>query len=134
MTPFAPRPGHAAHFAINADDTDRARRFYERVFGWRFNAWGPPGFWMIAAADGGDPGIKGSLQGRRELGWAPLHSVELSIAVDDATRVANAITANGGTILMPPTVIPTVGTLLWFRDSEGNVMGAMQYDAGARAE
>jgi predicted enzyme related to lactoylglutathione lyase len=35
---------------------------------------------------------------------------------------------------MPPTVIPTVGTLLRFRDSEGNVMGAMQYDAGARAE
>jgi len=25
------------HFAINADDIPRARRFYERVFGWRFD-------------------------------------------------------------------------------------------------
>ncbi len=35
---------HVAHFAINANDVDRAKRFYERVFGWKFNAWGPPGF------------------------------------------------------------------------------------------
>ena len=36
-----------AHFAINADDLPRARRFYEQVFGWTFQAWGPPGFYMI---------------------------------------------------------------------------------------
>jgi predicted enzyme related to lactoylglutathione lyase len=27
-----------AHFAINADNIDRARRFYEKVFGWKFSA------------------------------------------------------------------------------------------------
>jgi len=27
-----------AHFAINADDLPRARRFYENVFGWKFQA------------------------------------------------------------------------------------------------
>jgi uncharacterized protein len=32
------------HFAINADDTTRARAFYTGVFGWSFNAWGPPAF------------------------------------------------------------------------------------------
>src|ERR1700731_2639709 len=51
------------HFAINADDIDRARSFYERVFGWRFNAWGPPNFYQI---DTGTPPY-GALQGRREL-------------------------------------------------------------------
>jgi len=35
------------HFAIGADDLDRARAFYESVFGWRFEAWGPPGFYLI---------------------------------------------------------------------------------------
>ena len=33
-----------AHFDVAADDVERARRFYERVFGWRFEAWGPPDF------------------------------------------------------------------------------------------
>ena len=35
---------------------------------------------------------------------------------------------------MPRTVIPTVGTLIWFRDTEGNVAGAMQYSPAARVE
>ena len=26
------------HFAVAADDVERARRFYEAVFGWRFEA------------------------------------------------------------------------------------------------
>ncbi len=29
--------GNVRHFAINADDLSRARRFYERVFGWTFD-------------------------------------------------------------------------------------------------
>ncbi|MCU0634088.1 MAG: VOC family protein [Gemmatimonadaceae bacterium] len=129
-----PPPNSIAHFAINADDTDRARRFYERVFGWRFQSWGPPGFWMIERADGGPPGVLGSLQGRRDLGDARLNAFEVTIAVSDAHATAERIAANGGTILMPPTVIPTVGTLCWFRDAEGNVAGIMQYDRGATAE
>ena len=36
-----------AHFAIQAEDLERARRFYERAFGWRFEAWGPPGYFKI---------------------------------------------------------------------------------------
>jgi catechol 2,3-dioxygenase-like lactoylglutathione lyase family enzyme len=31
-----------AHFDVHADDVTRARKFYERVFGWRFSASGPP--------------------------------------------------------------------------------------------
>ena len=27
-----------AHFDVHADDVGRARKFYERVFGWRFSA------------------------------------------------------------------------------------------------
>ena len=44
--------GKLRHFAINADDTPRARRFYEAVFGWTFTPWGPPGFYQ--AKDAGD--------------------------------------------------------------------------------
>ena len=50
------------HFAINADDLDRARAFYENVFGWSFQAWGPPGFLQINSGDPKAPGIRGALQ------------------------------------------------------------------------
>lgn len=56
---------HLAHFAINADDVQRAKRFYEKVFGWTFNAWGPPNFYIIAS--GGESDVRGALQKRREL-------------------------------------------------------------------
>lgn len=119
------------HFAINADDVERARRFYGRVFGWRFNAWGPPGFYMIeTGATAETPAIFGSLQGRRTLVEGErMTGFECTIAVDDLEATERAIVAAGGTILMPRTTIPTVGHLLWFRDSEGNVAGAMQPDA-----
>ena len=34
------------HLAINADDVPRAKAFYESVFGWRFQPWGPPEYYQ----------------------------------------------------------------------------------------
>jgi hypothetical protein len=42
------------HFAINADDLQRARQFYSSVFGWKLEARGPPGFFMINAGEAAD--------------------------------------------------------------------------------
>ena len=119
------------HFSINADDIARARRFYEKVFGWTFEPWGPPGFYMIGM---GEPagGIRGSLQGRRDL--APglrLNALECTFAVDDVEKVAAAVRRNGGRILMERTILPGIGELIFFQDSEGNVAGAMRYDEKA---
>ena len=124
-----------AHFAINADDLSRARRFYERVFGWRFEAWGPPGFLQAFTGTESEPGIRGALQQRRELvaGQRTI-GYECSIAVKDVDAVAAAVIANGGTIVIPRTLIPTVGHLIFFRDPEGNVAGAMQFDSSAQDE
>jgi predicted enzyme related to lactoylglutathione lyase len=54
--------------------------------------------------------------------------------VADVDAAAAAVVAGGGTILIPRTMIPTVGHLIFFRDPEGNVCGAMQYDAKAQDE
>lgn len=117
------------HFSINADDVPRARRFYERTFGWTFQPWGPPGFYMIGM---GEPegGIQGSLQGRREL--APglkILGLEATFGVDDVEKTAAAVKANGGRVLMEKTILPGIGELIFFQDPEGNVLGAMRYDA-----
>ena len=121
-----------AHFAINADDVVRARRFYESVFGWRFSAWGPPEFFQIETGDDSDPGVRGALQRRREVSpGVRVNAFEATISVDDVDATALAVTANGGRVIMARTTIATVGHLIYFEDTEGNIAGAMQYDTEA---
>lgn len=117
------------HFSINADQVDRAQQFYERVFGWRFEAWGPPGFYLVQTGTPEDPGIQGSLQTRRELiPGSRTVGFECTISVDDVDKVAAAVRAAGGRIIMEKAVIAGVGELIFFEDTEGNVAGAMRYD------
>jgi predicted enzyme related to lactoylglutathione lyase len=120
--------GHLAHFAINADDVEEARRFYESVFGWTFKAWGPPSFFQIEGT-----GLRAAaLQGRRELiAGTKTVGFECTIEVDDVDRVAHAVVAGGGRILMEKTTITGVGDLIWFEDPSGNAVGAMRYDETA---
>ena len=119
--------GHIAHFAINADNIDRARAFYSKVFGWKFAAWGPPGFYQIEGA-----GTIAALQGRRELvKGQKMIGFECTIAVDSIDEVEKAVLAGGGKIALARSVIVGVGTLMFFEDPEGNVFGAMQYDKRA---
>jgi predicted enzyme related to lactoylglutathione lyase len=116
-----------AHFAINTDDIDRSRTFYEKVFGWKFSAWGPPGFYQIEGA-----GIRGALQKRRNL--IEDHKTlgfECTIGVDSIDATEKAVLANGGKTILPRSVIVGVGTLMFFQEPGGNVFGAMQYDARA---
>ncbi len=112
-----------SHFAINADDVDRAKRFYTDVFGWTFTPWGP-GFFQIAGT-----GVQGALQGRRELiPGTRTNGFECTLSVDSIEATEAAVLANGGKVLLPRSPIPTVGTLMFFQDPEGNVFGAMQYE------
>ena len=116
------------HFAINADDVQRAKHFYEGVFGWRFDPWGPPDFYQVKNAG---TGLLGALQGRRDIvpdGRST--SFETSFGVENLKSTIAAIEAGGGTIVMQPYRIEGVGELIYFQDTEGNLVGAMQYDPG----
>lgn len=120
------------HFAINANDLDRARRFYEKVFGWKFQAWGPPGFLLIETGGDKDSGVRGALQLRRELlPGKPMVGFECTIGVPDVDKVAAVVRAAGGRIVMEKTTITGVCDLIFFEDPEGNVAGAAQYDPKA---
>ena len=121
-------PNNIAHFDIAADDVERARRFYERVFGWRFEAWGPPDFYLIHTGSGADAGIHGSLSKRNEpVSGRGRTGYECTIAVDDPGAIKTAIVANGGKIVLDEYEIVGVGRMIRFADCEGNVACAMRY-------
>lgn len=121
--------GQLAHFAINANDIARAQAFYSNVFGWKFEAWGPPGFFLIANKPSGE--VMAAMQLRREIvKGVVMRGFECTIAVADIHATESAVQVNGGKIVMPIFPIPGVGRLLFFEDPEGNIAGAMQYDEG----
>lgn len=132
--------GELAHFAINADDVEATKAFYETVFGWSFEPWGPPDFFHIdtgsetGTATGTGAGVqpRGALQRRRELvpGERTV-GFECTVAVSDVDAVAKAAVAAGGRVVMAKSTITGVGDLVFVADPSGNVVGAMRYDGSA---
>lgn len=120
-----------AHFDIPADDVPRAKRFYEEVFGWRFNEWrDEPDFYQIRTTANGEPeGIMGALAKR--WGDDQGRGFICTISVRSIDETEAALLAHGVRIVYPKNVIPGVGTIIQFIDTEGNPVSVMQYDASA---
>ncbi len=118
-------PATFRHFAVNADDVQRAKSFYEQVFGWEFHPWGPPNFYQIRNAGNG---LLGALQERRDLVKdKAIFGFENTFGVEDIRAVLEAVVENGGRVLMEPYLIEGVGEIAYFEDCEGNACGAAQY-------
>ena len=67
--------------------------------------------------------LKAALQGRRDIGGQRMPGMEITFGVEDIEATIAAIEAHGGKVLMAPFDIETVGRLLFFQDTEGNVAG-----------
>jgi hypothetical protein len=125
-------PNNVSAFAISADDVPRARKFYEAVFGWSFEPWGPPNFYLIETGKEQIAAVRGLLQERRELvPGQKMVGFECTISVANIDQTIRAIEANGGRIAAPKFHIPTVGTVAYFFDTEGNVAGIIQQEKNA---
>ena len=125
--------GRVVHFEIHAADPDRARLFYEHVFGWNLDPWGEHGYWLVRTGDG-TPGIDGGLVPRRgdepQPGQA-LNAFLCTVAVDDVEDIVERAMDAGGALILPRHAIPGVGWLAYLQDSEGNTLGVMQEDRAA---
>ena len=114
------------HFDISAENPEELKKFYETVFGWKFNKWeGPMEYWLIETGEG--PGINGGL-GKR----SPEQMDVNTIGVPDLDEYIVKVQENGATILAPKMAIPGVGWYAVFKDAEGNIFGMMQDDPNAK--
>ena len=121
-------PNNVGHFAIECDDVERAKAFYETAFGWNIVPWGPPGYYHIHTGTAEAPGILGDLRSRREpLSGTGNRGYECTINVASLKAAMAAVEAGGGRIADPPYRIEGVGDLAYVEDTEGNRVGVMQY-------
>ena len=116
------------HFEMPAETPERAIKFYERVFGWKFERWnGPMEYWTISTGDS-QPGINGGLMTRRDPAQPCVNTMDVA-NLDETTKV---IEDAGGLCVVPKMPIPGVGWLAYFKDTEGYIFGAMQADTAAK--
>jgi predicted enzyme related to lactoylglutathione lyase len=111
------------HFEIYGEKPEALVSFYEQVFAWKFERWGPMEYWIIRTGDG--PGIDGGLGRQRNPGV-------ITIDVPDVDAYLAKVQAAGGAVVVPKTTMPGVGYLAYFEDPQGNVFGIMQDDPQAR--
>jgi predicted enzyme related to lactoylglutathione lyase len=109
--------GTISHIEFPADDVERAKRFYTAVAGWEFSEMdGMPGYLVFRTSPdaGGGLGKRGESVG---------DVVRVYIDVDDLEGAVAAATANGGSVVTPPSDIPGQGRFAAVRDPEGNEIG-----------
>jgi len=117
------------HFEIVADDADRISNFYKTVFGWKVQKWdGPMDYWFLMTGDEKESGIDGAFGMRQSEDDAVVNTIDVS-SIDETVK---KIEENGGLIVRPKSVIPGVGYLAYFKDTEGNLWGIMQSDSNAK--
>ena len=130
------------HFEIHVDDMDRAQKFYESAFGWKFQDMGDKygGYRVIATGPGPDDiakggvsvkdwGINGGMMKRNApkppTGSSPVGFVNV-IGVDDIDAAIAKIEAAGGMVHMKKDKVPNVGWIAYYGDLEGNMFGIIQ--------
>ncbi|MBS3131270.1 VOC family protein [Candidatus Woesearchaeota archaeon] len=119
------------HFEMPAEDKKRAKKFYEKVFGWKMQQLGHDmGDYLLATTSPMDENSmhinKGAINGgfyqKGENGIIP----HIVIAVKDLKKSTDAVKKSGGKIEGEPMSIPGIGDFVMFKDTEGNRVGMLQ--------
>lgn len=121
-----PRP---VHFDMTADNPERAIKFYETVFGWKFQKWdGPMEYYMATTGDEKEPGINGGISRKGNQAMPQMNTIGVPNVDEFSKKVQNG----GGKIIQPKMLIPGVGWFAVAQDTEGNTFGMMQEDKNAK--
>ncbi|MFA7319172.1 MAG: VOC family protein [Parcubacteria group bacterium] len=116
------------HFEIQADDAERAKKFYENTFGWKINQamstekGDPMDYWMLDTGKG--PGIGGGMYKRPEDD--KIYTYDDTILVENIDNAIEMVKANGGVITREKSELKGVGWFASAKDTEGNRFALMQ--------
>ena len=117
------------HFEIPADDVEKLRKFYSKLFGWKIEKTpGPMDYWMIQTVPIDEkgmpirPGVNGGMMKRQD----PDHKPVNYIAVESVDEYSKKIEALGGKVIVPKMEVLGIGWWAFAVDPEGNQFAILQ--------
>jgi uncharacterized protein len=117
------------HFEIPADNVEKLKEFYEKVFGWNITlAAGPIEYWVIQTVPV-DPngmliraGVNGGMYKKQIPGSKPINY----FSVENISAFLENIVKLGGKVIQPKEEVPEVGWIAAAEDPEGNQFALIQ--------
>ncbi len=106
------------HFEIMSRDLAKAREFYGKLFDWELKHDEAMNYTLV---EFGEEGIGGGI-GQAEEGMFPPY-VTFYIQVDSLEASVKKVEELGGKVIVPPTLIPNIGSFAMFNDLDGNMIG-----------
>ena len=125
------------HFEIQADDVERAKAFYEKVFGWTFQDFGQvtgSTYWGITTGPDDELGINGGLLQRPVAAPGPAQGTNAyvcTVGVADYDEVERRVLDAGGQVALPKFALTGMAWQGYYLDTEGNTFGIHQPDPDA---
>ena len=122
------------HFEIPYENEQRAKEFYQNVFGWQIMKMPDMDYNMVTTVDS-DPqtmrpktpgAINGGMIKKDPTGPYPI----LVVAVENVDAHAGKVEAAGGRVVMPKIPIGNFGYYARIADPEGNIIGIWEERQG----
>jgi len=116
-------PHGFCHLELHTNDRQRAKGFYEGLFGWKFQDVEVPGmgtYTMFEGADGPGGGITQMAGPGAPTMWLPY------VLVEEIERFTTMARELGGRVVTGPIDIPHAGRLAVIEDPSGAVFGIWQ--------
>lgn len=117
------------HFEIPADNVEKVKEFYEKVFGWKINPIPEMSYAIIHTVEVDEKqmpksvgAINGGLMKRSKTAEYPV----IVINVADIDEAIKKVEQEGGKVLMEVQKVGNMGLYARFKDSEGNMLGIWQ--------
>jgi predicted enzyme related to lactoylglutathione lyase len=111
---------------MTTDDTEAAKTFYGKLFGWTYNetALSQGGVYSAFQPSAGGPGggIMAKPMAEVPNAWMPY------VLTDDLDASAAQVSGLGGTVLVGPTPVPGHGRFAVIADPTGGVIGLWKCD------
>ncbi len=117
------------HFDLPADEPERAKKFYQALFDWKFIS--VPGMdyqFIETKSQDGKEGIKGGM-GKRN---SPDERMTNFMGVDSIDDSMKKVQELGGKVIRPKMPVPGWGYMAVCVDTEGNLFGLWQEDKEAK--
>lgn len=119
--------GHPCWIDLSTSDIDASRVFYESLFGWTSEGSGPEyGGYVNFSLDGTTVAGCMDKNAMPDGGGGMPDVWSIYLSVEDANATAEAVTANGGTVIVPPMEVPRLGIMGFVQDPAGAAIGLWQ--------